>query len=304
MLGMSFFFSAVASYIVGLVGNSNSPVSGMTITAVLGTGGLILLFGFGGTAGIVATLGVAGVVCCVACTSGDVCNDLKTGYLVGASPKNQQIMQILGVLAAALVMAPVMAVLHEGSLRAGTGGIGGSELPAPQAGLFAALAKGFFTEGGSLPKEMVLAGLFVGFVLLAADAMLSGTNARVRLHVMPVAVGIYLPFGLSVPILVGGLVRSWVDRKERPGAADDAQRGILLASGIIAGESLVGVLLGLSAYLGIKPWSGAHWLAARSGLSEPQQEIAIQASSLAALVAVALWLYMCATRPRHGRQRQ
>jgi len=92
MLVMSFFFAAVASYIVGLVGTSNSPVSGMTITAVLATGGLIYLFGFTGTAAIVATLGVAGIVCCVTCTSGDICNDLKTGFLVGASPRNQQVM--------------------------------------------------------------------------------------------------------------------------------------------------------------------------------------------------------------------
>ncbi|MCP4171917.1 MAG: oligopeptide transporter, OPT family, partial [Fuerstiella sp.] len=132
MLVMSFFFAAVASYIVGLVGNSNSPVSGMTITAVLGTGGLLMLFGFGGTAGIVATLGVAGVVCCVACTAGDVCNDLKTGHLVGASPRSQQIMQVIGVVTAAFVMAPVMTILHQGSLLNGTGGIGSKDLPAPQ----------------------------------------------------------------------------------------------------------------------------------------------------------------------------
>ena len=122
MVVMSFFFAAVASYIVGLVGNSNSPVSGMTITAVLGSGLLIMMFGFGGTSGIIATLGVAGVVCCVACTAGDVCNDLKTGHLVGASPRNQQIMQLLGVIPAAFVMAPVMTVLHKGSINTGTGG--------------------------------------------------------------------------------------------------------------------------------------------------------------------------------------
>ncbi len=181
MLVMSFFFAAVASYIVGLVGNSNSPVSGMTITALLGTGGLILLFGFGGTGGIAATLGVAGVVCCVACTSGDVCNDLKTGYLVGASPRNQQIMQILGVVVAAFVMAPVMTVLHEGSLRQGTGGIGGVDLPAPQAGLFAALAKGFFSDEGALPKDMVAWGIAIGILLLVIDFALANAKSSVSL---------------------------------------------------------------------------------------------------------------------------
>ena len=110
---MAFFFTAVASYIVGLVGNSNSPVSGMTITAVLFTGGLLYVFGFSGTEGMIATLGVAAIVCCAACTSGDVCNDLKTGQIVGASPYRQQIMQIAGVAVASLVMAPIMQLLHE-----------------------------------------------------------------------------------------------------------------------------------------------------------------------------------------------
>ena len=110
---MAFFFTAVASYIVGIVGNSNSPVSGMTITAVLFTGGLLYIFGFSGKEGMIATLGVAAIVCCAACTSGDVCNDLKTGQIVGASPFRQQIMQIIGVGVASLVMAPIMQLLHE-----------------------------------------------------------------------------------------------------------------------------------------------------------------------------------------------
>jgi putative OPT family oligopeptide transporter len=118
MVVMAFFFTAVASYIVGLVGNSNSPVSGMTITAVLFTGGLLWLAGFTGMEGMVATLGVAAIVCCVACTSGDVCNDLKTGQLVGATPWRQQLMQILGVAVAALVMAPVLQLLHDNTASA------------------------------------------------------------------------------------------------------------------------------------------------------------------------------------------
>ena len=120
MVIMAFFFTAVASYIVGLVGNSNSPVSGMTITAVLFTGGLLYVFGFSGKEGMIATLGVAAIVCCAACTSGDVCNDLKTGQIVGASPFRQQIMQIIGVGVASLVMAPIMQLLHENT----PGGIG------------------------------------------------------------------------------------------------------------------------------------------------------------------------------------
>ena len=298
MLVMSFFFAAVASYIVGLVGNSNSPVSGMTITALLGTGGLIWMFGFTGTSGVVATLGVAGIVCCVACTSGDVCNDLKTGYLVGASPRYQQIMQIVGVLVAAFVMAPVMTVLHEGSLRAGTGGIGGEDLPAPQAGLFAALAQGFFSEDGALPKEMVAWGIAIGVVLLVLDYALQKANSSTRLHVMPVAVGIYLPFGLSIPILLGGIVRTLVDRRDQPGGETFAHRGVLLTSGMIAGESLIGVLLGLLAYLGVKSLPGAAWLLAKTELSPVLQEAIAQGVSLIALVGIALWVLRLSIRPR------
>ena len=251
MIVMSFFFAAVASYIVGLVGNSNSPVSGMTITSVLGAGGLILLFGFGGQAGIIATLGVAGIVCCVACTSGDVCNDLKTGHLVGASPRNQQIMQVIGVIAAAFVMAPVMTVLHQGSLNDGTGGIGGRELSAPQANLFASLANGFFGDE-ALPKDMLAWGAAIGVLLLVGDFVLARMQSEFRLHVMPVAVGMYLPFGLATPILLGGIINSLVRVRT---AGDAAQRrGVLVASGLIAGESLVGVLLGVIAYLGIESW--------------------------------------------------
>src|SRR5690606_3087293 len=113
MVVASFFFTAVASYIVGLVGNSNSPVSGMTITSVLFAGLLILIFGFEGREGMLATLGVAAIVCCVACTAGDVCNDLKTGALVGATPYKQQIMQIVGVACAAFILAPVLQVLQD-----------------------------------------------------------------------------------------------------------------------------------------------------------------------------------------------
>ena len=167
MVIMAFFFTAVASYIVGLVGNSNSPVSGMTITAVLFTGGLLYIFGFSGTEGMVATLGVAAIVCCAACTSGDVCNDLKTGQLVGASPYRQQIMQIIGVGVASLVMAPIMQLLHENT----PGGIGGRELAAPQAGLFASLANGFFGDG-NLPWDMVSIGAVLGIFIILGDSFL------------------------------------------------------------------------------------------------------------------------------------
>ena len=233
MVAMSFFFVAVASYIVGLVGNSNSPVSGMTITALLFTGAMLLVAGYEGLEGMVAALGVAAVVCCAACTSGDVCNDLKTGALVGATPRSQQIAQIAGVAVASLVMAPTLALLHEAY------GIGSKALPAPQAGLFAALVQGFFGDG-QLPWGLVGLGALLGLLALAGDALLASAGSRFRLHLMPIAVGIYLPFGLSVPILAGGLLDWWMRRR----AADpDAvhHRGVLFASGVIAGESLLGV---------------------------------------------------------------
>ncbi|MEX0718348.1 MAG: oligopeptide transporter, OPT family, partial [Planctomycetaceae bacterium] len=255
-LVMAFFFTAVASYIVGLVGNSNSPVSGMTITAVLGAGALLHLFmRFGlleiaATTAIAATLGIAGIVCCTACTSGDVCNDLKTGHLVGASPRSQQILQIIGVTVAAFVLAPVLTVLHEGSIRAGTGGIGGSELAAPQAVLFSKLTQGMFGSGDALPWNMIGVGAAIGVAILIADQILAAIRFPVRLYVMPVAVGIYLPPKLSVPILFGGVVHHLLARRSRRAGYDATGRGVLIASGAIAGESLLGVFAGFLAYAG------------------------------------------------------
>ena len=249
MIIMAFFFTAVASYIVGLVGNSNSPVSGMTITAVLFTGGLLYVFGFSGTEGMIATLGVAAIVCCAACTSGDVCNDLKTGQIVGASPYRQQIMQIAGVAVASLVMAPIMQLLHENT----PGGIGGRELAAPQAGLFASLADGFFGSG-TLPWDMVAVGSAIGILLLIGDSYLEKSGRTFRLHLMPVAVGMYLPFGLSTPILIGGLLAHFILKENKTDQKPDniLQKGVLLSSGMIAGESLMGILLAFLAGAGIQ----------------------------------------------------
>ena len=250
MIIMAFFFTAVASYIVGLVGNSNSPVSGMTITAVLFTGGMLYVFGFSGTEGMVATLGVAAIVCCAACTSGDVCNDLKTGQIVGSRPYRQQIMQIIGVGVASLVMAPILQLLHENT----PGGIGGRELAAPQAGLFASLANGFFGDG-NLPLDMVAIGAVLGILILTLDYFLFDKHkpGGFRLHLMPIAVGMYLPFGLSTPILIGGLIAYFLTKRSKLANTDDhvLQNGVLLSSGLIAGESLMGILLALFASAGI-----------------------------------------------------
>jgi putative OPT family oligopeptide transporter len=253
MVIMAFFFTAVASYIVGLVGSSNSPVSGMTMSCILLTGGIIFLAGYNGKAGMIAALGVAGIICTVAASAGDMCNDLKTGYLIGASPRYQQIMAILGVVAAAFVLAPIMTVLHEGSINNGTGGIGGRDLPAPQAALFASLVNGFFGDV-HLPWNMVTWGVIVGLLILIIDVILERNKSSVRMHIMPVAVGIYLPLGLSVPIVLGGLVHHFLRGKTLEKTEYFQNQGILAASGLIAGESIMGVIIGSLAYLEVKSW--------------------------------------------------
>lgn len=252
MVIASFFFVGVASYIVGLVGNSNSPVSGMTITAVLMTGALLWIFGYSGVQGMVATLGVAAIVCCAACTAGDVCNDLKTGAIVGANPRRQQTMQLLGVVVAALVMAPVLQLLHDAY------GIGSRELAAPQASLFASLARGFF-GGEELPWGLVGMGVIIGVSVLALDRVLERRGATFRLHLMPIAVGLYLPFGLALPILAGGCIE-WATRSREAGdAAPGSSPGVLFASGVVAGEALVGVGVALLVGLGLDGRNADYW---------------------------------------------
>ncbi|MGF1450477.1 MAG: OPT family oligopeptide transporter [Opitutales bacterium] len=256
MLVASFFFTAVASYIVGLVGNSNSPVSGMTITAVLATGVLLSISGFSGMAGMTATLGVAAVVCCVACTAGDVCNDLKTGALVGATPAKQQTMQLIGVAAAAFILAPVLQVLHLGV----EGGIGSEQLPAPQAKLFASLARGFFGQE-PIPWNFVGAGAGIGLAIALAGALLERRGSRFRLYVMPTAVGLYLPLSLSSAILLGGGA-AWIAQRKAAEPERVYHRGMLFASGLIAGESLLGIGIALLAVLGVpSPNLGGEYVA-------------------------------------------
>jgi len=267
MVVCSFFFVAVASYIVGLVGSSNSPVSGMTIVSVLLTSAVIAAFGFSGSAAILATMGVAGVVCCATCSSGDVCQDLKTGSLVGATPYRQQWAEVIGVVTASFLMAPVLRLLHA------TKGIGtdvhlpealqGHALSAPQANLFASLMSGFFGDT-QLPWDLIGAGAAVGIAIIVLDQMvLLPRRSKFRLFVMPTAVGMYLPFGLSVAMLLGGLASWWATRKEGSEEARDArhERGILQCSGLIAGEAIAGVLLAIPVALGLvlPLWSHA-WM--------------------------------------------
>jgi putative OPT family oligopeptide transporter len=275
-----FVWVAVSSHIVGLVGSSNNPVSGMTLSALLATALLLLLAGFRGNAGVTATLVVAAVVCCAACAAADCSQDLKTGHLLGTPPKWQQLFEVVGAIVPALLIAPVLNLLH---MAYGIGATG-SALKAPQATLFASLAQGVFGEG-QLPMRWMVAGLACGLVLVAlAHACKRGWAAPwaakrgIEVHPMAVAVGMYLPFSLSVPIALGGLAHAWWARREAGGEAGTevtvgnthvtsavSAPGTLFASGLVAGEALTGVALALLVYFEVRfwaaPWSGAQGVA-------------------------------------------
>ena len=240
MILASFLFVAVSSYVVGLVGSSNNPVSGMTISALLGTSALFLVFGFQGESAILATLGVAGVVCCAACSAGDCSQDLKTGSLIGATPRSQQIAQMIGIIIPSFVIAPTLTLLHNAY------GIG-DKLKAPQATLFASLTKAIFGDG-TLPQDKIIIGAVLGVLVIAFDSLFL-KNKKFRLHLMPIAVGIYLPVTLATPMILGGLVHHFVSKKKVIDEGKD--QGILFSSGLVAGESLMGVGIALMISFGV-----------------------------------------------------
>ncbi len=254
MVLVAFLFVAVATYIAGLVGSSNSPVSGMTICALLIASGVLMALGIRGQSAMLATLSVAGVVCCATCTAGDIAQDLKTGLLVGATPARQQWAEILAVVVPAMCLAPALALLHR-AYGIGTGEPGA--LRAPQAMLFASLVKGFFGDG-ELPWHMVGIGAGIGLALVITNQVLARFGRRFRAHLMPVAVGIYLPLSLDIPILLGGLIRHVVERRHSVPVPHDA--GVLFGSGLIAGEAIMGILLAIPLCLAptLLPDLGAH----------------------------------------------
>lgn len=275
----SFLFVAVSSYVVGLVGTSNNPVSGMTISALLTTAVFFLVIGMEGNNAILATLGVAAVVCCAACTAGDCSQDLKTGHLIGATPRSQQIAQIIGVAIPALVIAPVLTLLHTAY------GIGDG-LKAPQATLFASITKALFGQG-ELPYHMVAIGAVLGVVILFADGYLKKKGTRFRLHLMPLAVGIYLPVTLAVPMFIGGLMRYALDKKHA-GRAESEDAGVLVSSGLIAGEAIMGVIVAIFLYLNI-------------GIGiEGISKLIVEMLSLAAFAGVCLYLWKTADKSING----
>jgi OPT family oligopeptide transporter len=228
-----FLLSAIGGYLVGLVGSSNQPLSGLTLAALIIAALVMLAIGVKGLSGVAAVLGVAAVVCVACSVSGSLIQDLKAGHLLGGTPWKMEVVEIISViLLAFFLMGPIIA-LHEANLN--TGGIGGRALPAPQAGLMAQLAKGIV--GGQMAWGLLAIGAAFGLALL-----LCGARAP-----MLVAVGMYLPFDTSSAIFVGGLMKWIVDRVSEKRTAEQKlvieERGTLLASGLIAGEAIVGILL-------------------------------------------------------------
>jgi putative OPT family oligopeptide transporter len=247
MIVAGFLFSSVSAYMSGLVGSSNNPVSGITIGTILFASlVLTLLMGHEAALGPVAAIMIGAVVCCAAAIAGDNLQDLKCGYMVGATPWRQQVMLAIGAISCALVMAPVL------NLLAKAYGIGvptvehPNPLLAPQATLMASVARGLF--GGELPWTMIWIGAAIGAVIIAIDEVQKKRQANFRVPVLAAAVGIYLPLDLTVPIFLGGLLAHIVERtvRSRTGS-DDIERihrkGVLFSAGLITGEALMGIII-------------------------------------------------------------
>lgn len=231
ILLFGFFFGAVSARIVGIVGSSNTPVSGMTIAAMLMTTLILKAIGVDGTAGMISAISVGAVVCITMAIAGDTSQDLKTGFLLGATPKKQQIGEIIGVTASAVVIGGVLILLNS------AWGFGSKEMSAPQATLMKMLVEGVMS--GNLPWALIFIGVF-----LAVAVEILG------IPVLPVAIGLYLPLELSVTIMVGGVVRRLSDRQNQKRGLKEGN-GILFCSGLVAGEGLVGILLAVAAVTGI-----------------------------------------------------
>ncbi|WP_010478934.1 OPT family oligopeptide transporter [Thermococcus zilligii] len=274
MLILGFFGSAIAGYLAGVVGSSNNPVSGITIMSLLFTALILKALGFSGTEGMVATILVAAVVCTAAAIAGDTMQDLATGYLVGATPRRQQVFEIIGTFFAALVMVPVLNLLIQAYGIAGTPTAKENALAAPQAFLMTKVTQGVFK--GTLEWNMVFIGAGIAVVLIILDEILAKKGSKFRTPVMPVAVGIYLPFSLGVPIFFGGLVRHFVIRVRKEGAENPTDPGVLGAAGLIAGEALMGIIFAALIVAGAAP---------SVGFSSDLLGVIL-------LVAIAAWLYI------------
>ncbi len=243
MVIAGFLFSSVAAYMAGLVGSSNNPISGVTIATILFASiMLLLMIGSGNGTGPAATILIGGVVACAAGIAGDNMQDLKAGYIVGATPWKQQVMQGVGVLSCVFLMAPILNLLLQAY------GIGvpseshPNPLPAPQATLMASVAEGVFH--GGLPWTMVSIGAAIGIAIIIVDQVLAARGSSFRAPILAVAVGIYLPYELSSAILAGGLIAHFAARAHAGRNGETSLRhGMLFAAGLITGEALVGILM-------------------------------------------------------------
>ena len=239
MLITGFFFAAVSGNLVGMIGSSNNPISGLTLATTVVAALTMVVIGVSGSQGVAAVLGVAAVVCVSSAVAGEMLQDLKVGHILGGTPWKMQVGDIIGVVVAGLVMFFPLYILHNSDLQTNplTGGFGGKSLAAPQAGLMAALSQGIV--GGEMAWPLVVVGIAMGVSLILI---------RVK-SPMLFSVGMYLPLGTTFAIFVGGMVRGIVEKINAKRGHNDAQKarvensGILAASGFIAGEALMGLLI-------------------------------------------------------------
>jgi len=239
MLVTGFFFAAVSGNLVGMIGSSNNPISGLTLATTVVAALTMVVIGVSGAQGVAAVLGVAAVVCVSSAVAGEMLQDLKVGHILGGTPWRMQVGDIVGVILAGLVMFFPLYVLHNSDLAQNplTGGFGSKALPAPQAGLMAALSQGIV--GGEMAWPLVIVGIALGISMILI---------KVR-SPMLFAVGMYLPLGTTFAIFCGGIIRGIVDRVSKKRGYNDAQKarvenaGILTASGLIAGEALMGLFI-------------------------------------------------------------
>src|SRR5579862_9203310 len=235
MLFVGFFFATVSGSLVGFIGSSNNPISGLTLSTLIIAALLMVALGVSGTSGVAAVLGVAAVVCVSAAVAGELLQDFKVGYILGGTPRKIQMAELIAVVVASLVMYWPLMLLHEANIRAGGIGFGDRQLSAPQAGLMATLAIGIV--GGDMPWPLVVVGIFFGVAMIMMQVK----------SPMLVAVGMYLPFETTFAIFIGGVFRSfcdWMARRRGFNAAQKARvenSGVLTASGLIAGEAVLGL---------------------------------------------------------------
>jgi putative OPT family oligopeptide transporter len=246
MIVAGFFFAAVSGYLVGIIGSSNNPISGLTLSTLLVAALLMVALGMRGQPGVAAVLGVAAVVCVAAAVAGEMLQDLKVGHILGGTPWKMQVGDLIGVALASLVMFFPLVILHQGDINMGGTGLGGKTYPAPQASLMAMLSQGIVE--GQMAWPLIIVGMLMGFGFVLM---------QVR-SPMLVSVGMYLPLETTFAIFIGGLIKGIVDRVVARKKFNDAQKarventGVLLAAGLIAGEALVGLLFAGLAVADIK----------------------------------------------------